>query len=156
MPTVDTNVLVDLNALNTAYSQNKGRIDNLVSGDTASKYAEKIGSSSSEGTVSPSTIGGPSNPVYVSAGTIVPIVENLNSSHSIAIGNSNTTNFTLGGSSGTTVISRNFSAAGSVSGPIGSFGSFAETPEVRIKGSGSRSASIVYNSDLDALVFNFS
>lgn len=121
-----TNVVVDLEGLNEVYKVSKERVDRIVGGDTAVKYAEKIGSSTEgstvkEGTVTPSNIGHNYDPVYIENGTITPIQGDGNT---ISLGKTETTEVKLGNgtsSNVTEVKSGKFTSNGdieSISGDI--------------------------------------
>lgn len=116
-----TNVVADLEGLNEVYKVSKERVDRIVGGTTAVGYAEKIGSTSVEGTVSPTTIGDRNNPVYVDSGEIKTV---LDSSNNLSLGKSDTTEVKLGNgtsSNVTEVKSGKFTSKGdieSISGDI--------------------------------------
>lgn len=155
--THETNTLVDLTGLNKAYSINKIRIDNLerdrdeiLDGTQAPEYAQKIGSKFSH-----SQIGNTYNPVYVNnEGVVTPIVSDASTSHSLSLGNENTSVITLGGSGTSSVmLGGNASEAKSdqFSGRVINASSSVNSPNVVVD----NKVILRYSNELDALVFDF-
>ena len=176
-----TNVMTDLTALNEVYKVSKERVDRIVndgtvsgstvSGSTAAKYATKIGSSSQEGTVTLSSIGDASDPVYVHNGVITPLF-NASQDNTVELGNSRTTDVYLGGSSSSKAnvhakditatndisatrdisASHNITAAGTVKGTKLE----ANSTDGVFIGSAGTGVTLKYDSTLNSLVFEFS
>ena len=78
-----------------------------------------------------------------------------NQTHSMSLGNENTQDINLGGNhSVANVKSKDFTASNSVNSNSVNATASVNSPEIKVQGT-SKSVSLKYDDELDALVFNF-